>query len=52
MLTDISLKRLLDEVNLSLDDLLIQREPTKATRQLHRELINELCYRLNTLLGD
>lgn len=52
MLTDVSLKRLVDELNLSTDELLLHKEPTKAMRKLHREIVNEICYRLNTLLGD
>lgn len=52
MLDDISLKRLLEELNLSTDEILLHKEPTKTMRKTHREIVNEICYRLNTLLGD
>lgn len=51
-LRDNSLKRLLEELNLSTDEILLHREPTKSMRRTHREIVNEICYRLNTLLGD
>ena len=51
-LTEVSLKRLLEELNLSTDEILLHKEPTKSMRKTHRQLVNEICYRLNTLLGD
>lgn len=51
-LNEISLKRLLEELNLSTDEILLHKEPTKTMRKAHREIVNEICYRLNTLLGD
>lgn len=49
---DVSIKRLIDELNLSTDEILLHKEPTESMRRTHRTIINELCYRLNTLLGD
>ena len=51
-LNEISLNRLLEELNLSTDEILLHKEPTKSMRRTHREIVNEICYRLNTLLGD
>lgn len=51
-LQDVSLKRLIDELNLSTDEILLRKEPTKSMRRTHRTIVNEICYRLNTLLGD
>lgn len=49
---DVSIKRLIEELNLSLEDMLLHKEPTEAMRRTHKTVIAELCYRLNTLLGD
>lgn len=51
-LQDVSLKRLIDELNLSTDEILSVNQLTNAMRKTHRTIINEICYRLNTLLGD
>ena len=51
-LQDVSLKRLIYELNLSTDEILLRKEPTKSMRRTHRVIVNEICYRLNTLLGD
>ena len=51
-LQDVSLKRLIDELNLSTDEILLHKEVTKSMRRTHRTIVNEICYRLNTLLGD
>lgn len=51
-LSDYSLKSLLEELNKSTDEMLMYRQPTDAMRRTHKTIVNEICYRLNTLLGD
>lgn len=49
---DVSITRLLDELNYSTDEILSTNQPTKAMRKTHRTIVNEICYRINTFLGD
>lgn len=52
MLTDTPITDLIKQLQASADIVTLNINPSRDDRQYHREVINELVYRLYTFLGD